>query len=302
MDTQLRIRSGIFLIAACALIVLPADLLHAAQVSASQVEKDVGARQLVREMVRNEVSSQKGDQTYWRYREIDKGTAGNTKTYQVYETKDGNVRMLIGLNDKPLTPSQRQRQESRLRRLLNNPAQARKAAQARHHDGDKERRMLAMLPNAFLFHYDGTDGKYVRLKFKPNPDFSPPTREAQVFHHMAGEILIDPQQKRLAEINGRLISEVKFFWGLLGHLNKGGTFHVRQVDLGKGHWRLSLLEVNMHGVALFFKTIGVQENERFRDYHANPPDMTLRQAVAQIEKTSYSASTATPSSHTTTGR
>jgi hypothetical protein len=295
MDTQPRIQTGISWIAALALILLPASLLRAAQTPASKVDEEVGAQQLVREMVRNEVSSQKGDQIYWRYREIDKSTGGNTKTYQIYETKDGNVRMLIGLNGEALTPSQRQSQESRLRRLLNNPAQARKAAQARHHDGDKERRMLKMLPNAFLFHYDGTEGKFVRLKFKPNPDFSPPTREAQVFHHMAGKILVDPQQKRLAEINGRLISEVKFFWGLLGHLNKGGTFHVKQVDLGKGHWRLSQLDVNMQGVALFFKTIGVQENERYEDYHANPPGMTLRQAVAQIEKTTYSAGTAKPS-------
>lgn len=292
MNIQCKIQSGGLPIAALIVLLLPAGLLYAAQTPASSVEKKVSAQELVREMVHNEVRAQTGDQLYWRYREIDKSSTG-TKTYIVSETEYGNVRMLLALNDKPLTASQRQSQESRLRRLLQDPARARRAAMARHKDGEKERRLLTMLPNAFYFHYDGTVGDLVRLKFEPNPNFQPPTREAQVFHHMAGHVLIDARQKRLAEISGTLTSEVKFFWGLLGHLNKGGTFHVRQVNLGSGHWRLSTLKVNMHGVALFFKTIGVQEDERYEDYQPNPPGMTLKQAVAQIEKATYSGHGAT---------
>lgn len=289
MATGLKFRICVSSFAALAFLLVSAGLLRAAQTPAAQVEEEISPEQLVREMVSNEVKQQKGDQVYWRYREIDKAKNGTTKTYQVYETKDGNVRMLIAVNGKPLTPAQRQSQEARLRKLLKNPAMARKAARERHQDGNRERNMLSMLPNAFLFHYDGAEGNLVRLKFVPNPDFSPPTREAQVFHHMAGEILIDPSQKRLAEINGRLISRVSFFWGLLGHLNKGGTFHVKQVNLGSGHWRIARLNVNMQGVALFFATIGVQEDERYEDYHANPPGMTLPQAVAKIEQTTYSS-------------
>lgn len=294
MDIQYRIQRSGFSIAVLVLVFLQAGYLHATQTSASRLEKEIGAQDLVRGMVRNEVRAQKGDQIYWSYREIDKDE-GATKVYEISETKDGNVRMLLAVNGKPLTASQRQRQEARLRRVLHDPAQASRAARARHKDGEKERRMLAMLPNAFNFQYDGTVGDLVRLKFEPNPDFQPPTREAQVFHHMAGHILIDPRQKRLAEISGMLTSQVNFFWGLLGHLNKGGTFHVRQVDLGSGHWRLSMLRVNMHGVALFFKTIGVQEDERYEDYRENPPGMSLRQAVSQVEKATYSGTAGTSS-------
>ena len=291
MNIQRKIQSGGSTIAVLFVLMLQSGILHATQAPASRVEKEIGAQELVREMVRNEVRSQKGDQVYWRYREIDKSN-GTTKVYEVSETKEGNVRMFLALDGKPLTASQRQSQEARLRRLLQDPARARRAAKARHKDGKKERNLLAMLPNAFNFHYDGTAGNLVRLNFEPNPDFQPPTREAQVFHHMAGHILVDPRQKRLAGISGTLMSEVKFFWGLLGHLNKGGTFHVRQVDLGAGHWRLSMLRVNMHGVALFFKTIQVQEDERYEDYQANPPDMSLREAVAQVEKATYSGNAA----------
>ncbi len=295
MNILRKDRNRIFRIAsALALALLPAGFLYAGQMSAAQTEKQIGAHQLVSEMVKNEIRAQKGDQMYWRYREIKKGSSG-TKIYEICETPEGNVRMLIGTNGQPLSPSQRQSQEARLRKLLKHPAPARKAAKQRNHDGNKEQKLLGMLPNAFLFRYDGTQGKLVRVKFRPNPSFSPPTREAQVFHHMSGKILIDPGPKRLVEISGRLMSEVKFFWGLLGHLDKGGTFRVKQVNLGNGHWEMSLLHVNMHGKALFFETIGVQEDNRYENYRANPSGITLKQAVALVEKTSYSSANAKPS-------
>lgn len=289
MNIQRKNPSHLFRIFAFVLALLPAGFLYAGQTSAARTEQQISAHQLVSEMVKNEIRAQKGDYIYWRYRKITKGPNG-TKTYEICETPQGTVRMLIGVDGKPLSPSRRQRQEALLRKLLKHPAPARKAAKARNHDGDKEQRLLGMLPNAFLFHYDGTQGNLVRVKFKPNPSFSPPTREAQVFHHMSGEVLIDPGPKRLVEISGRLMSEVKFFWGLLGHLDAGGTFRVKQVNLGHGHWEMSLLHVNMHGKALFFETIGVQQNNRYENYRTNSPGITLKQAVALVEKTSYSAS------------
>ncbi len=249
----------------------------------SNAHPQESAHQFVQEIVKNEIREQNGKPIYWRYLEIDIAN-GTKKVYQVYETKDGTVKRLLAVNGKPLSPAQRRAQETRLKRILNHPHQARKAALARNQDGDKERKLLAMLPNAFLFQYDGKVGNLVRVKFRPNPQFNPPTREAEVFHHMRGRLLADPQQKRLAEINGRLMSEVKFWWGLLGYLDKGGTFIVRQSDIVGKNWKMTRLEVNMVGKALFFKTVGVQENKRFEDYRENPSGMTLRQAIARLEK------------------
>lgn len=241
------------------------------------------ADQFVQEIVKNEIREQNGKPIYWRYLEIDIAN-GVKKVYQVYETKDGTVKRLLAVNGEPLSPAQRRAQETRLNRILSHPHQARRAALERNQDGDKERNLLAMLPNAFLFQYDGTVGDLVRVNFRPNPQFNPPTREAEVFHHMQGHLLADPNQKRLAEINGRLMSEVKFWWGLLGYLDKGGTFIVRQSDIVGKNWKMTRLEVNMVGKALFFKTVGVQENKRFENYRENPPGMTLRQAITRLEK------------------
>ena len=47
---------------------------------------------------------------------------------------------------------------------------------------------------------------------------------------------------------------------MLGHLDKGGTFEVKQEPVARGFWELTTLHVEMRGKVLFFKTIGVQQN------------------------------------------
>ncbi|HVC00356.1 MAG TPA: hypothetical protein VNJ12_13645 [Candidatus Dormibacteraeota bacterium] len=239
--------------------------------------------EFVRQMVHNEIQVQNGKPIYWRYLEIDK-TNGVEKVFDVYQTKAGTMKLLLAVNGKPLSAALRQKQHARLENILNHPSQAQAAARARNQDAGNERKMLALLPHAFHFQYDGRVGRLIRLRFRPDPRFDPPTHEAKVFHHMKGHLLVDPHQMRLAEMDGRLTSEVKFWWGLLGNLDSGGTFLVRQSDIQGNNWRMTRLKVNMKGKALFFKTIGVQQNQRFEDFHENPPDMTLRQAIDQLEQ------------------
>jgi hypothetical protein len=75
------------------------------------------------------------------------------------------------------------------------------------------------------------------------------------------------------------MSEVKFGGGLLGHLDKNGTFVVKQQDVGEGHWDLRYLNVQMNGKALFFKTITVREKKSLVDYCPLPRGASLRQAA-----------------------
>jgi hypothetical protein len=97
-------------------------------------------------------------------------------------------------------------------------------------------------------------------------------------------IWVDPQQKQLARIDGELTSEVKFAGGLLGHLDQGGVFSVRFRQVDSGHWLMATLQVNMSGKALLFKSISVQEEREFEDYHRVPSNLTLRQAEEFLEK------------------
>jgi hypothetical protein len=87
---------------------------------------------------------------------------------------------------------------------------------------------------------------------------------------------------------------VKFGGGLLGHLDKGGEFHVKQSEVSPGYWEITLLHVNMHGKALFFKTIVVQENEIRTNFQRVPDNLTLSEAAEQLQKQSAVKSASGP--------
>src|ERR1700683_5765873 len=101
---------------------------------------------------------------------------------------------------------------------------------------------------------------------------------------MEGRILIDEKQNRLAEIEGHLIHPVKFYGGLLGHLDQGGTFHVKQSEVGPGYWEITLLHVDMRGKALFFKTISVQQDEVRSTFQRVSDNLTFAPAAEELQK------------------
>ena len=234
---------------------------------------------LVREIIHNEMGAQLSDQSLWCYREQQHEDGKPAKTLQVCQTKDGELERLVALDGRELTSLQAQAEDERIQKIVSNPEQFRAKQKKEREDGEQARKLLATLPDAFLFQCDRQSGNLVTLRFRPNPAFRPSTRSAQVFHHMEGTLVVDADQKRLVEINGRLTSEVKFLGGLLGHLDKEGTFCVKQQNVGEGHWDLRFMSVQMSGKALFFKTITVLETKSLLDYKPLPRGATLQQAA-----------------------
>jgi hypothetical protein len=101
---------------------------------------------------------------------------------------------------------------------------------------------------------------------------------------MEGKMWVDCKQERLAAFNGRLTQDVKFGLGLLGHLDKGGHFEVRQAEVVLGHWDITTMNLEMTGRALLFKRLDVQKKENRRDFHQVSDDLTLTQAADLLSK------------------
>jgi hypothetical protein len=106
---------------------------------------------------------------------------------------------------------------------------------------------------------------------------------------MEGRIWVNSQENRLAEIQGHLTRPVKFGGGLLGHLDQGGEFHVKQSEIAADHWEITLMHVNMRGKALFFKTINVQQHEVRGNFQRVADNLTLVQAAEELQKRSAAA-------------
>jgi DNA-binding NarL/FixJ family response regulator len=197
---------------------------------------------------------------------------------EIIQTKEGSLDELLSVNDSPLTAGQKQEENRRIQKLISSPGEQRKLERERNEDAAQSRRLLQMLPDAFVFSY-ADQGDLIKLNFRPNVNFHPLSREARVFHAMEGEMWIDHKHQRLAEITGHLVQDVKFGGGVLGHLDKGGQFEVKQAEVAPGHWDITVLNVDMKGKALFFKTIGVHEKEYRSNFRRVADDLTPAQAA-----------------------
>jgi len=248
---------------------------------------------LVRKTVQNEVKASDGESV--RHMFLSRKETGHGSQTKLYcETRDAMAGMAIANDDKPLTPEQRQAEEARLRDLAGSPEELRKKRQRERDDAERIGRIVRAMPDAFLYEYAGTEpgrdglgkpgSELVRLKFRPNPNYTPPTHTEQVLVGMQGELLIDAHTDRIARIDGTLFKEVGFGWGILGHLDKGGRFLVEQADVGDGSWDVHRMSLAFTGKILLFKRIDIKSTETFRDFHPVPKDLTFAQGVELLKK------------------
>ena len=91
----------------------------------------------------------------------------------------------------------------------------------------------------------------------------------------------------LVQIAGHLTHQVRFAGGLLGHLDRGGRFEVRQTEVAPGHWEVTTLNVDMIGRVLFFKTISVQQRECHTDFRRVPDNLSLAQAADVLREVPF---------------
>jgi hypothetical protein len=124
----------------------------------------------------------------------------------------------------------------------------------------------------------------VKLKFRPNPKYEPPSRVEEVLTGMEGYVLVDAARFRLASIDGTLFKEVGFGWGILGHLDRGGRFTVQQQEVGDDVWEISSVRLRFTGKVLLFKTLNIVSTETFSGFKRVPLDLTFAQAVELLKK------------------
>jgi hypothetical protein len=269
-----------------------AVLFFPASAPSAQQEATTPPAQLVHETVQNEIKSN-DDPAKFMFRDR-KETPKGSQTKLVVETRDAMAGVLVAINDHPLTPEQRRAEEARLERFMNDPVELKKKAKQEKEDAERVLKIMKALPDAFLYERDGIElgtqsvgkpgDKLVRLKFRPNPGYNPPSRVEQVLTAMQGILLIDEQPKRIAKIDGTLAKNVGFGWGILGHLDRGGHFLVEQADVGGGHWELSRMDLSFTGKALFFKNLSFKSSETYSDFRPAPPDLTFAQGVELLKK------------------
>lgn len=236
------------------------------------------ARQLVKKAVDTELAADRSDHSRWLYFDVDRKPDHTVKQW-VAETPQGDLHRVMEDNGRALSePEQRERME----KFMQDSSAQSKQKKAGQHDDQQAEQMLKMLPDAFVWTERETKGSQVVLHFTPNPQFKPPNYEARVFAAMEGDMAVDKQQYRIASLKGRMIRAVKFFGGLFGQIDAGGTFDVERSEVGKGVWQITATHVHIHGHALIFKTISDQEDEEKTQFKELPGGVSFAEAEQKL--------------------
>jgi hypothetical protein len=259
-------------------LVLLAVSLGAACVAHAQAT-DPAAVQEVRKAVAAELDASKTDKSIWMYQERDT-TSEKNALYETVETSHGTLKRLIELNGKMLSGRAEQTELQRINNYVHDTAAQAKAHRSAAHDDAQTTEMLKMLPEAFIWTRGAQTADSETLKYRPNPDFHPPNMQARVMSIMAGEMIIVLPGHRIRTLRGALTDDVRFGFGILGKLDRGGTFDVERRMVGDGRWQIAETRVHIGGRALLFKNIGQQEDDIKTNWHPSPAH-TLEEA-AQI--------------------
>lgn len=241
------------------------------------------ANRFVKDTIKHQLEADAADHTHWRYR-IHREDEKGSQDRDVIDTKEGQIARTLLINGQPLTAEQRSADEARMKKLVDDASERAKRDKRAKEDEDKGVQMLKAIPDAFIFKYEGAENGQVRLSFFPNPHYNAPTRELQVFRALSGMMWIDRAALRLARLDGSLFEDVTFGWGLLGRLNKGGTFSVTQSRVADDHWEIVSLDVRMSGHAVIFKSINVKQLQRITGFRRVSDGMTISEAYQLLEK------------------
>jgi hypothetical protein len=265
--------------------------LGAATAASGQTLSQIGdpaidPAKIVRDASYNELHSSKPGRSFsYRQHKVD---SKGSMVKEIVETKDGDVARLIEKDGKPLPPEEEQAEIDRLNNLLAHPEVQEHRHKKEQEDSARGDGMVRMLPDAFLFTFDGMvegpNGLCYRLKFRPNPAFTPPDREGEVYHGMVGELWVDQAQLRLVKIDAHLISDVNFGWGVLGRLYKGGSILVQNADVGLHHWETTHMKLNLQGKLLMLKSVDYSTTEDFSDFKIQPQELGYQEAIRLLQK------------------
>ncbi|MDQ2834180.1 MAG: hypothetical protein M3Y50_10615 [Acidobacteriota bacterium] len=209
-------------------------------------------------------------------------TSGHVYVERTIETVDGDVNQLISVDGHSPDGPEKNKNDKTLEELLHSP-QAREAKhKAMQTENQDAATLMRALPKMFLLEDRGqTDGTET-IAFEPDPSFQPQSIEQRAIHGMSGAFYVERKNMRLTGIDAIVPEQVKFGLGLLGTLEKGGTYMLRRIEVGSGVWKTQNTRINHTGHVAVLKNISKQSAESKSGWHPVPPNTTVLQAFAMF--------------------
>jgi hypothetical protein len=246
------------------------------------------AKDLIRDACYNELQ-QREKRTLWSY-VAEHHSNNHVFREQVIETVDSPVRHLLAVDGHAPTSVQMKEENDRQQRLLKSESGRHAIQKQQEDDNKKMEELLRIIPEAFVFEDQGKEGESEKIAFHPNPEFKPKTYEQRILHALDGIVFIDLHEKRIARLSGSLGTRVVFGYGVIGHVDQGGTTEITRIHLSPGVWKTSAEKIDIDGRFVMLKTIDKHQDESRTGFEPVAPNTTFAQALDEIAKMDRSAS------------
>jgi hypothetical protein len=237
------------------------------------------AREIVQQAVNDQLNADRNDNSHWRYVE----TEMNGDKFVVVETETGAVKRHIEENGQPASATTLADDDREIQKFIHDPSMQAKQRQNGAHDDKSSIELLNLMPEAFVWTVESVTPHETTLAYKPDPNFDPPDMEARVMGMMSGTLVVTNPRHRIKTFKGRLMNDVTIGFGLLARIKAGSTFDIERQEVAPGYWQIAETHVHISGHALFFKTIGTQEDEVKYDFSPVSAGTTLEQAVGMLK-------------------
>lgn len=253
---------------------------------------------LLRDLAKNqdETDRRVNDYTFTQKiteREIDdKGRLKKEKiaVYEVYPMADyGWVQKLVAENGAPLSPERAAKEQKRVveelekaereapklkekrerRRAERRAKQKARAEKAGDEEEEGDVGIATFLRTSELVsprRERFRDRDVIVFDFRPRPGFKPADRSESIVSKLSGVIWVDPAERQVVRLEGRLVDSFKMGGGLLASVKPGSAFVFEQTRLADGVWLPRFSQVNVSARVMLFAGLSINETHEFSDY------------------------------------
>jgi hypothetical protein len=196
------------------------------------------------------------------------------RTYQVMMILGSPYRRLEAVDDTPLSPENRQKEQQKLesaiaQRCGESELQTEQRIQEFNNDRKRDHRMIQELANAFVFTLlddQSLDGHMTWfLQAVPRPGYEPADKETKVLTGMQGKLWIDKATFQWVKVEASVIHPVSIE-GFLAKAEPGTEFELEKAPVSGGVWLPEHFSVKSKAEILSFIGHKTHDEETYSNY------------------------------------
>ena len=205
-----------------------------------------------------------------------KGEVGSTetRTYEVLQIYNEQVRRLIAKDDKTLSAKDAAKEEEKIQKILDkrkneSDSQRQKRLKEDEKERQESREFVKEVADAYDFRLAGVvelDGReaYV-IDGEPRPGFEPKRKEAKILPKFRFRVWIDRAENQWVKLDARCIDTVSF--GLfLARIHKGSRIVIDTTRVNDEVWLPRHVAVHVDVRVALLKNFNIEEDITYRDY------------------------------------